>query len=97
MAEVVIAAAAEDDFAESLRWYAERSMRAAEGFQAEFQRALESIATNPDRFPSCDNRHRYCLLKPYPFHVIFRELSRDQCLVVAVAHTSRRPGYWSIR
>jgi hypothetical protein len=36
MAEVVIGAGAEEDYTQSLQWYAERSTSAAEGFEAEF-------------------------------------------------------------
>jgi len=97
MGEVLITDGAEEDYTESLRWYADRSKRAAEWFQAEFARALEAIAANPDRYPLCDDRHRFYLLKRYPFQVIYRKASEEQLLIVAVAHTSRRPGYWSER
>ena len=43
MDDPLIAEAAEQQYADSLGWYAERSKRAAEGFEAEFQRALEAI------------------------------------------------------
>ena len=93
MDNLLIAEAAEEEYTDSLRWYAERSMRAAEGFEAEFERALESIAAHPERYPLCDDRHRFFLLKRYPFQIIYRRRSEDRWLVVAVAHTSRRPGY----
>jgi len=94
---LLIAEGAEEDYTESLRWYAERSKRAAEGFEVEFGRALEAIAANPERYPFCDNRHRFHLLRSYPFQVIYRAITEDQWLIVAVAHTSRRPGYWLSR
>ncbi len=97
MGEVLLTKGAEEDYAESLRWYADRSKRAAEGFEAEFAKALEAIAANPDRYPLCDNRHRFYLLKGYPFQIIYRKPSKEQLLIVAVAHSSRRPGYWSDR
>jgi len=97
MNELLITEGAEEDYLASLRWYADRSKRAAEGFEAEFERALEAIAANPDRYPSCDDRHRYYLLKRYPFQVICRRAPEDRLLIVAVAHTSRRPGYWLSR
>ena len=78
----------------SLCWYAERSQRAAAGFQAEFDRAVASIEGDPHRFPRCDDRHRFYLMRRYPFQVIYREQA-DQVLVVAVAHAKREPGYWS--
>ena len=97
MSDVLIGEGADEDYAESLRWYAERSKQAAEGFEAEFARSLEAIAANPDRYPFCDDRHRFYLLKRYPFQVIYREAPDGRLLIVAVAHTSRRPGYWSDR
>jgi plasmid stabilization system protein ParE len=94
MANVLIADVAEEEYTDSLKWYAERSRRAAEGFEAEFAHALEAIAAHPDRYPLCDDRHRFYLLRRYPFQIIYRQTSDDRWLVVAVAHTSRRPGYW---
>jgi plasmid stabilization system protein ParE len=96
MVEVIVASPAEQEYADSLSWYAERSMRAAEQFEIEFDRALNAIATEPDRFPRCDERHRYFLMRRYPFQVIYRR-SGEQIVVIAVAHTSRKPGYWSSR
>ncbi|NQU24030.1 MAG: type II toxin-antitoxin system RelE/ParE family toxin [Candidatus Nealsonbacteria bacterium] len=96
MVDVLIASAAERDFTEALRWYAERSQRAAEGFEAEFDRTLASIGADPQRFPHCDDRHRYCLMRRYPFQVIYREQA-DQAVIIAVAHAKREPGFWSDR
>jgi len=97
MSDVLVGEGAEEDYAESLRWYAERSKQAAEGFEAEFTRVLEAIAASPERYPFCDDRHRFYLLKRYPFQVIYRVAPDGRLLIVAVAHTSRRPGYWSKR
>ena len=97
MAKVLITQAAEDDYTQSLQWYAERSQWAAEGFEAEFASALQSIAADPERYPFCDQEHQFYLLKRYPFQVIYRQAALDRLLIVAVAHTSRRPGYWSER
>ena len=94
MDELLIAEGAEDDYTASLRWYANRSTRAADGFDAEFARALTAIAADPDRYPLCDDRHRFYLLKRYPFQIIYRKAAEDRWLIVAVAHTSRHPGYW---
>lgn len=97
MVEIVIGDGAEADYSDSLRWYAERSLRAAKGFEAEFERAILAIAAHPDRYPACDERHRFLLLKRYPFQIIYRPINDDSVLIVAVAHTSRRPSYWSDR
>jgi plasmid stabilization system protein ParE len=97
MNELLIADAAEQEYTDSLRWYAERNVRTAERLEAEFSQALRSIAAHPDRYPLCDDRHRFYLLKRFPFQVIYRQAAEDRWLIVAVAHTSRHPGYWSNR
>jgi plasmid stabilization system protein ParE len=97
MAELLIGDGAEEDYTASLIWYAERSTRAAEDFEAEFARALEAIAAHPDRYPLCDDRHRFYLLKRFPFQVIYRPAAHERWLIVAVAHAGRQPGYWSSR
>ncbi len=96
MADVFVTSAAERDFTEALCWYAQRSRDAAEGFDAEFEVALRSIGADPIRYPSCDQRHRYYLMRRYPYQVIDRA-ERDEVAVVAVAHAKREPGYWSGR
>ena len=83
MANVIICSAAEVDFTESLKWYAERSIDAANDFDAE-------------RLPMCDERHRYFLLRRFPFRIIYRIANFD-ILIIAVAHGSRSPDYWMNR
>jgi len=96
MAELIISSAAERDFAEALCWYTERSVQAAERFDAEFGDALVKIAADPGRFPMCDKQNRYYLMDHYPFQIVFRE-SASGIAIIAVAHTKRRPGYWTSR
>jgi toxin ParE1/3/4 len=98
MSEILIAEAAEEEYTASLQWYAGRSEKAAERFEAEFVKALEALEANPERYPVCDDgRHRFYLLKRYPFQLIYRNTDAGQWLIVAVAHTSRKPNYWSRR
>jgi plasmid stabilization system protein ParE len=47
MGRPLVTSAAEWDYTEALSWYAERSLRAAEGFEAEFAKALDTIGSNP--------------------------------------------------
>jgi plasmid stabilization system protein ParE len=62
MANVIICSEAELDFSESLKWYAKRSIEAANDFDLEFDQALSQISEAPERFPMCDARHRFFLL-----------------------------------
>jgi toxin ParE1/3/4 len=96
MIDPIVCSAAEDDYAEALSWYAQRSIQAAERFDAEFNEALQTILSNPERFPRCDDRHRFYLMRHFPYQVIYRQ-HENHLLVIAVAHTARRPRYWSGR
>ena len=96
MTKVILTSSAEVDFTESLCWYAERSIQAARDFDSEFDKALEQIASNPERFPFCDSKHRYYLMRRFPFQIIYRIVD-DDIVVIAVAHASRSPDFWSSR
>lgn len=81
MNELVVCSAAEAEYADALSWYSERSVQGAERFDAEFDQALETIASDPERFPRCDERHHYYLMRHFPYQLIFH------WVVIAVAHT----------
>jgi plasmid stabilization system protein ParE len=96
MSRLIFCSAAEADYTESLCWYAERSIDAANEFDAELKRSVDEIASTPKRFPRCDDRHRFFLMRRFPFQIIYR-VQRDDIVIVAVAHTSRSPDYWANR
>jgi hypothetical protein len=39
---------------------------------------------------------RRVMLKPFPYSIVFYEQA-DQIVIIAFAHSSRRPGYWRSR
>ncbi|HTU17045.1 MAG TPA: type II toxin-antitoxin system RelE/ParE family toxin [Gemmataceae bacterium] len=92
MANVSFLPAAEQDYQEALAWYQARSAQAAAGFEAAMGVALQRIAEFPEMSPLCDNRHRFYVLRRYPYSIIYR-LESDNVLVVAVAHARRSPAY----
>ena len=94
MIDLVVCSAAEREYADVLSWYAEQSVQAAERFDAEFDQAMETIASDPQTFPRCDERHHYYLMRHFPYQIIYRQ---DQWVVIAVEHTARKPRYWSSR
>ena len=96
MADLLICSAAETEFAESLRWYAERNIEAAIDFDAEFDRAIGLIGEHPERYPRCDDRHRFFLMRRFPFQIIYR-IQGETVVIIAVAHTARQPDYWTRR
>lgn len=74
-------------------WYAARSAAVAEDFLAELAAALDEIAEAPLAWPQYAADARRFVLRRFPFVMIFRT-EPGVALVVAVAHTSRRPDYW---
>jgi len=93
MPTVELHPAARRDFDESIDWYAERSIAVAIDSADAVDAALASIASDPDRFATVDGLHREARVRRFPFRIIFRN-EPDLILVVAIAHASRRPGYW---
>jgi plasmid stabilization system protein ParE len=84
------------DFDESFDWYAARSRLAAERFTIAVNDALKTIAENPELFAAIDPIHRACLVKRFPYRIVYR-IEPDQIVVIAIAHAKRRPGYWIAR
>lgn len=78
------------------RWYRERSEVAAQGFLLEIDAAIRLVAEAPDRWPLQTRGERRYVLPRYPFSLLYR-IRGDHVFVTAVAHQSRRVGYWRHR
>jgi toxin ParE1/3/4 len=72
------------------RWAQRFKLRVAEGFGA--------VLANPERYSTIRElpRVRRIRLKQFPFSLLYIEQDA-QIWVVAVAHASRKPGYWKDR
>ena len=84
------------DVKNAVDWYLERSPKAAADFIQELERATETIREAPDRWPIGRNGTRRFLLRKFPFAIIYSE-QESIIRIWAVAHGSRRPGYWTNR
>lgn len=78
-------------------WYLERSPDTALKFDAEVDRALAQIIQAPQRWAAGPYSTRRFLLRQFPFILIYRERASADIQIVALAHTSRKPGYWKQR
>ena len=78
-------------------WYAARSPEVAQRFQLAVERAVNRIATNAERLPVLVRKFRWARVGRFPYVLIVHATPPDAMIVVAVAHTSRRPGYWRRR
>jgi plasmid stabilization system protein ParE len=78
---------------EARRWYAARSPIRARQFAEEVDRVISVIAEHPELPAPYLSGTRRMLLRRYPFAVIYRIVGRS-VVIMAVAHGSRREGYW---
>jgi plasmid stabilization system protein ParE len=96
VAEVSLHPNAEAEYEAALVWYLARSARAAAGFETAVERAIGFLKAFPAACPLCDDRHRYCALRRYPYGIVYR-VDLDLVRVVAVPHSRQLPGYWAGR
>ncbi len=78
---------------EALDWYLERSVQAADGFLDQFDLGIQFIVQNPESWPEYEAGTRRCVLRKYPYSIVYREVG-EFIEVVAVTHHKRRPRYW---
>jgi plasmid stabilization system protein ParE len=86
---------------ESAHWYNVKRDSLGDEFLDAFERALDIIEAHPHRFtriPTEDEQRevRRCVLKRFPFLIAY-EILADEILVVAIAHSKRKPKYWEDR
>jgi len=94
MVDLSLLPLAAEEYHGAVEWYQQRSPRAASRFATAVERILSQIVAQPDRFGWYDDEFREAILRDYPFSVIYRVGATGAVLVVAVAHSSREPGYW---
>jgi toxin ParE1/3/4 len=82
------------DFREAREWYSERSAEAAARFIEAVDVAVNRIIEAPETLPVLVGKYRRVRLVKFPYVLVFYARSEDDMRIVAVAHTSRRSGYW---
>ena len=65
-------------------------------FDEEFEGAMRKILEAPRRWPLERQHVRRYRMNRFPYKIVYQE-DTDKLIVIAVAHLSRRPGYWMDR
>jgi plasmid stabilization system protein ParE len=94
--EVIYHPEAEDEVLESARFYERRGKGLGWRFLRAVEEAERRVVNSPHAFPFLDDPIRKCVLRGFPFSLLFR-IEDEALFVVAVAHQHRRPGYWRAR
>lgn len=91
-------APAEEELRTAMRWYEEQRPGLGAEFLGAVHAGLTRMAGSPEQFPIWMNNRRFrrALVDRFPYALFFH-LVEEVPVVVAVAHTSRRPGYWLAR
>ena len=83
------------EFADAVRWYEQKRIGLGGDVFDAVTHAIEVVRNNPE-IGSLAGRARSWLLTRFPYRLIYRVRDED-IYIVAIAHTSRRPGYWKHR
>ena len=87
---------AEGEATAARQWYHDRDPRVATRFFDELEQTLAEVGRQPDLFAVDAEGDRRRLVGHSPYAVVYCE-NPTHWLVVAVTHTSQRPGYWRRR
>jgi toxin ParE1/3/4 len=88
--------AAEAEIWAELEYYDGKRFGLGRELRFEIRAAFAYIQRNPQGFAADRNKVRRCLLKRFPFSVVFVD-ETDLIWVLALAHHKRRPNYWKKR
>jgi hypothetical protein len=81
---------------EAVSYYNGQVAGLGDAFLLEAVAAIERIRQFPDAWHPLGESLRRCRLRRFPYGLIYHS-DMTGILVVAVAHTHRRPGYWRDR
>jgi len=92
---------AEDELAGAALWYEGKQPGLGTAFVELIDQAVERIRSgvlpsNPVPGVTRNRNARRVLLRRFPYSIVFYE-NMDEIVIVAFAHSSRRPGYWRSR
>jgi plasmid stabilization system protein ParE len=87
---------AERELEDSVQFYDEEKPGLADRFLDDFLAVMERLGRHPESGALVSGRLRTTRLNDFPYNVVYRIEPRS-IVVVAVAHQSRRPGYWKGR
>ena len=82
------------DYRVALRWYARRSMRAAQRFKAAVDEVTQRIENAPQQGAPYLGRFRWMRVHKFPYILYYEIITPALVRILAVAHGRRRPGYW---
>ncbi len=94
---ISVSALAQADFEAALDWYLDAlAFEAADDFANEYERAMGLLQSFPDVGSPSPYKTRAFILPKFPYSLIYC-VQPGHLRIIAIAHHSRRPGYWAGR
>ncbi|NCA86776.1 MAG: type II toxin-antitoxin system RelE/ParE family toxin [Clostridia bacterium] len=88
---------AKDELLKSVDYYED----CQEGLGLEFSQqvflGIQRILRFPKSWPKFSKSTRSSILNKFPFAILYQIDDDDQIFIIAIMHTSRKPGYWRDR
>jgi len=81
------------EYLEAARFYESRRPGLGVAFTREIETVIERILEAPDHWRIIEQDVRRCLTHIFPYGILYT-IEEDFVLIIAVAHGSRKPGYW---
>jgi len=82
------------EYHRALGWYARRSLGAARHFRDEVIRLIQRMEQDPDSGTVYRLPYRWMRVRRLPYLLYYGPYAPGEIMIYAVAHASRRPGYW---
>lgn len=87
---------AQAEFDTAAAWYENQLPGLGDDFVLEVQQVLDTIASQPERYPIADGDVREAPVARFPYCVYYR-VRPDRVVILAVFHTARDPAIWQAR
>jgi len=91
--EAFLHEAAKQELLEAAEFYESKLPGLAAGSLYEFEKAVGRILSHPKAGAVFSESNRYQLLRRFPYTIFYNEV-QENITVLAIAHQSRKPGYW---
>jgi plasmid stabilization system protein ParE len=88
---------ADKELREVSAWYRKHDAHVASRFKEAVEASIERIQQDPESHPVELKQFRWVKIRRFPYKLVFQRADPDEIMIVAVAHTSRRPRYWRRR
>jgi plasmid stabilization system protein ParE len=87
---------AEEELEAAAEFYNLSEAGLGDEFSEEVFAAIDRVVESPNSWPKYSHRTRRCLCHRFPYSVIYRHTD-EEVMIFAIAHQSRKPGYWKDR